>query len=258
MRDPGTTDINIATPDAADLHLRIGVGACRLVIRPGGGEAWVTGTYRDPSGALPAEVLREGATVRITQRGQFAELLGLRHGVPRFDLALGKSKPFMLSIESGASDLDLDLGGVPLTRLVIKQGAGKSHIAFSAPNPQPMTLLNISAGAAAVGVKDLANANAAEVAIDGGAAAYKFDFGGGLQRNAYVRVSTGMSSVELRVPSSTAAKILAETTLGSLDLGDGFTKKEGAFWTMGAIEGKMPALSIQVTVAIGALRLRTA
>lgn len=39
-----------------------------------------------------------------------------------------------------------------------------------------------------------------------------------------VRLSGGLSGVEIMVPPSTAAKIVAETTLGSVDVGDGFIR----------------------------------
>jgi hypothetical protein len=42
-----------------------------------------------------------------------------------------------------------------------------------------------------------------------------------------------MSGVEVSVPASTAARVVSETTLGSVDVGDGFTKREGAFLTEG-------------------------
>lgn len=251
------TKINVAYPETGDLHLRIGVGACRLKIRPGEGEAWVTGTYDDPTGTLPAKILQKGGTVRITQEPNWADLFGWSGGAPTFDLALGKARPYMLTLESGASENTFDLGGLPISRLAVKHGAGKVDINFSAPNPQAMSLLSISAGAGGMEVKNLANANLAEMSIEGGAASYKFDFGGTLQRNAHVKISTGLSSVDIHVPASTAAKITSESLVGGLDLGDGFTKKEGAFWTEAALAGDTPVLTIHTSIALGALRLRT-
>lgn len=251
------TKINVACPETGDLHLRIGVGACRLKIRPGEGEAWVTGTYDDPTGTLPVKILQEGGTVRITQERHWADLFGWSGGAPTFDLALGKARPYMLTLESGASENTFDLGGLPISRLAVKHGAGKVDINFSVPNPQAMSLLSISAGAGGMEVKNLANANLAEMSVEGGAASYKFDFGGTLQRNAHVKISTGLSSVDIFVPASTAAKITSESLVGGLDLGDGFTKKEGAFWTGAALAGDTPVLTIHTSVALGALRLRT-
>ena len=251
------TEFNIAYPEADDLHLRLSLGAMRLSISPGEGEAWVTGTYDDRSAALPAKVVEEGGTVRISQTTNWAEVLNLFSGAPKMDLVLGKGKPYRLTIEAGASDSTLDLGALPITRLAVTHGAGKFDIDFSAPNPQEMSLLKLGAGAAGIEVRNLANANFAELSIDGGAAAYKFDFGGSLQRSAHVRISTGMSSVEVHLPAGTAAKISSEKLLGELDIGDGFTKRAGGFWTQAAVEGKTPVITIHTSVALGSLRIRT-
>jgi hypothetical protein len=51
--------------------------------------------------------------------------------------------------------------------------------------------------------------------------------------------------------------VTAETTLGSVDVGDGFTKSEGAFSTEAALRGDGPVLRIRAGVRLGSLQLRT-
>jgi hypothetical protein len=162
----------------------------------------------------------------------------------------------MLSIDVGANESSYDLGGLPINRLLIKQGAGKAVFDFSAPNPQAMSLLDLKAGAIGIEMKNLANANFTEMSVEGGAAAYSFDFGGALQQNAHVRINAGMSSVEIRLAATSPAKITAETVLAGLSVGEGFTKKEGAFWNQAALAGGAPALEIHVNVAMGSLSFR--
>ncbi|HLF26241.1 MAG TPA: hypothetical protein VJG32_07890 [Anaerolineae bacterium] len=258
---PNATDtpINVEFPQVTDLHLKLTVGACHLSVKPGDHSAWVNGLYHDPAGALPLKIEQEGGTVKITQEYRSAEWLGLiGREAPRLDLTLGKTRPYVLTLEVGASESHFDLGGLPVTRLLVKQGAGKADFDFSALNPQPMSLLDLDAGAVGLEMRNLANANFAEMTIDGGAAAYKFDFSGTLQRDAHVRLTTGMSAVEVRVPAATAAKITTETVLGGLNLGDGFTRREGAFWTQAALAGQTPVLTMQASVSLGGLTLRTA
>jgi hypothetical protein len=257
VEHPIITDIKIEYPEASDLHLRISVGACRLDVVPGEGDAWVSGTYQDPSGALPCQIVTEGGTVRITQNYSWAEMIGLWDRPPHFQLALGKTRPFALTLEVGASESRLDLGGVPISRLVVRQGAGKYAIDFSVPNPQPMSLLTLSAGAAGMEITNLANANCAELNLEGGAAAYVFDFGGTLRRDSHARIATGLSSVEIRVPAATAAKIVSESLLGSIDADAGLRRQDGAFWTEPALAGATPLLTINTNVALGSLRLVT-
>jgi hypothetical protein len=262
VSQPKVTEINVPYPESTgpDQHLRLHVGACRLRIAPaapGAPDTWVRGTYRDPSGLLPSTIEQEGTTVRISQQAGRVALSGRFWGdAPTFELALGTSKPYMLTIETGASELTGDFGSLPLTRLVIRQGAGKATLDFSTPCTQLMSLLDVGSGAVEMRVKHLANANAAEVILNGGAASYTFAFDGMLQRDAHARITTGMSAVEIAVPATTAAKVASESFLGSLQVDQGFSKREGAFWTPAAIEGKRPVLSVQTSVALGSLRLR--
>jgi len=141
---------------------------------------------------------------------------------------------------------------------MVRQGAGKLELGFSVPNPEPMELLEVSSGAAGIELVNVANANLSEMRLSGGAAGHDLDFGGTLLRDAQVSIETGLSGVEVTVPSSTAAKLVAETTLGRVDVGAGSTKREGAFLTEGALSGEAPILAICAGVRRGSLRLQAA
>src|SRR5215217_4040871 len=253
----GETPIQVAYPSVDNPHLRIALGACRFKARPGEGDEWVAGTYSDPTDRRSLRIVEEQAGVTITEaEPSFERIPAVFGGVPRYEVEFGKEKPFALTIETGASDFDLDLGGVPLSRLMVRQGAGKFELGFPQHNPEPMELLEISSGAAGIELENLANANFSEMRLSGGAKGYELDFGGAFSRDARVSVETGLSGVEISVPASTAARIVAETTLGSVEVGDGFTKREGAFLTEGALGGSMPVLDIRAGVRLGALQLR--
>jgi hypothetical protein len=250
------TQINAAFPEAPDKHLHVGLGACKLKAAAGDGAAWVSGTYDPAETGVPVVVEQDGGSLRIKQDYKSFFPFGWFSTPPRFDLTLGKAQPYALTIEMGASDNSFELGGLPITRLAVKQGAGKSEINFAAPNPQPLSSINVESGAMALEMTNLANANFAEMKVDGGAAGYKFDFGGTLQRDAHVKITTGMSGVELIIPATTAAKVGAEAVMGGLNLGDGFTWKDGAYWTEAAIKGQTPLLTIETNVSLGELTLR--
>jgi hypothetical protein len=81
-------------------------------------------------------------------------------------------------------------------------------------------------------------------------------FGGQLQRDGHVRISTGVSSVDLTIPSSTAAKLYSESVMGSLHVDKSFTKTKGAYLTEAAVAEGSPMLTIRLTVALGSLNLR--
>jgi hypothetical protein len=244
---------------ADDLHLRIDLGACRLEARPGDMEGWVSVTCHHPTGKRVPIIRQEGRVLTITEEKPFLERIPAVIGdVPRYEVEFGKGQPFALTIETGASEFDMDLGGVPLNALTVKQRAGRFNLDFSAPNPGTMSLLDVSSGAAGIELEHLANAKFSQMRLSGGAAGYELDFGGELSRDAEVTIETSLSGVEIAVPATTAAKIEADTSVGSVDVGDGFTKSEGVFLTDAGTEGKKPLLTIRAGVRLGALQLRTA
>jgi hypothetical protein len=251
------TTIRIPYPEGDQLHLRIAVGACRLKIVPGDESLFVSGTYEDQSRAVPLRIEQDGGNVKISQNFNWPVTFGINQPA-RLELAIGKARPFDLVFEVGANEGSADLGGLPITRLSLKHGAGKQSIDFSAPNPQPMDQLTVTAGATDLEIRNLANANFADMFAEGGAAAFRFDFGGTLARDASVRVTTGMAAVDLRVPATTSATITTETTLGSAEVGDGFMKKGGAFCNEAALAGKTPMLRIKASVSMGSIHLHAA
>ncbi|HKH58566.1 MAG TPA: hypothetical protein VKA20_08525, partial [Rubrobacter sp.] len=113
----GETQIRISYPTSDNPRLRIALGACRFRARRGEGEEWVAGTYNDPTERRPLRILEEDAGATITEaEPSFERIPAVFGGVPRYELEFGKEKPFALTIETGASDFELDLGGVPLSR----------------------------------------------------------------------------------------------------------------------------------------------
>jgi hypothetical protein len=256
VAEPTTHPIEIQMPAESERHLSFAVGACVFKLARGEHAAWVEGTYTDPTGSIPPNVDVSGGDARISQRAAFDRIPRLREP-PVFDLRLGTSAPYRLTIEGGAMDVRCDLGGLPLTRFEARLGAGQIRFAFDAPNTEPMELLKVSAGAADLDLRGLANANAAELAVDGGAAAFHLDFGGTLARDARALVNTGVAGVDVTVPANLAARIVAKTTLGAVNASDAYTRQEREYLTPAAVAGKTPLLTIEATVTLGQLELRT-
>jgi hypothetical protein len=106
-------------------------------------------------------------------------------------------------------------------------------------------------------LENLSNAKFSKMRLSGGAAGYELDFGGALSRDAEVAIESALSRVGIAVPASTAARIVAEPNLGStVDVAEGFTKREGAFWTEAGMVGNEPLLTIRAGVSQGALQIR--
>ncbi len=250
--------IRVAYPQAEDLHLGIEVGTCRLQISPGADATWVSGRYHDPTGEQACRLTRRGGQLRVRQE-QGLNLEELLTGMPTVSLRLGRMKPCAITIEEAASECMLDFGGLPIRELTIEGTAGAIDLTFSAPNPEPMRLLDLDAGAASVHAYGLANANFAELCLGGHGALYALDFSGKLRHPAQVNISlSSHSALELTVPSSTAAQVTIGAACAAIDAGDGWTRTPEGFRTLAGLAGSGPMLNVDTGLGLGNLRLRIA
>ncbi len=251
VQDP----IDVKFPEAADLHLRIAAGACRLVVTRGEGEQWATGKYTDPNGNTRVEVTQDGGTVRIHMHIETVSIPATGVRAPLLEIALGTARPYSLTIETGASESKLETGGLPLREMALLFGAGKADLAFSAPNPERMERLKIALGAGAVEVIGLGNANCAELVVEGGAMSCCLDFAGQMRAATNARISTAMASVELRVPVELAARLTSEGFASSVSASGPWVRQGTTYVTGAASAGAPVLLQIHNSSALGSLIL---
>ena len=249
------TTIDVPFPGEEALQVRIALGPCRVRIARGAGGAWASGRYEDPTGFLPLAVTREAGRLSLSHTPAAGTPSHITRA-PSLDLQLGTARPYQLILEGGANETVADLGGLPLTRLTVRHGAGKSDLDFSAPNPGEMAELDVASGGVAMDLRNLANANFARMSVAGGAAQYRLDFGGQLRRDGEVRLNTGVASIELSLPAATPAVVRSESILGGLTVGDGFVTRQGAYWNEAAAAGRTPRLTIAITSVLGAVKVQ--
>lgn len=248
--------IDVAFPGGVPA-VRLALGPCRLSLARGTGASWLSGSYTDATGVMPLHVATEGENVVVRQRFDPGALLRAVPELPRLVLTISAEHALTLDVDAGAAECELDLGGIPVTRFVLRAGAGRYAVLFSAPNPEVMRLLDVSAGAGSLTLRRLANANAEEMKIGGGLAGCLIDFGGTLRRDASVRVGSGLAAIELSLPESTAARIEPRSFAASQSVSGALVEKEGWLCTPAALAGESPALAIRAEVAFGGLVIRT-
>jgi hypothetical protein len=80
--------------------------------------------------------------------------------------------------------------------------------------------------------------------------------GGQLQRDCQARISTGVASLTITLPLGLAARIKANTALGSINIGDGFITRSGGYWTEAALKEEVPVLTLEANASLGSLKVR--
>lgn len=252
---PIDTPIRIPDLEVEDPLLHLQLGACRLRVRPGAVPGWAEGTYHDPGGRDPVRLHVEGNRVTLRQDRSLNRAVGLFEGVPSCELTLGDARPFRLEVDTGASDVELDLSGLPLRGLSLRVGAGAVDLRILAPNPVEADEVRLQVGAGGLEAVGLGNLAAASLRVDSGAANVSLEFPGELRRPLAVHLSAGMSAVRLVLPGNRPARISTTSTLGSQDLGNGFVTRDGVVCTT---EPGDPVIDVRGTVTLGTLQLRTA
>lgn len=258
MDEPAEHDslpIHVAWPDSEDLQVRVSAGACRLRIHTGDVGALLLGSYVDPTGTLPITVTEEHGTVKVSQQTRLSDVRSFRAAAPVLDLALGVGRPVSLHLATGASEVALDLGGLWLSRLSIRMGAGSAEVAFDTPTSGDVDRLDIEAGAASVTVRGLGHASPDQITVVGGAAAYDLSFDGTPRRDIDAKVTTAGANVVIRIPEQTPARVGVVSVLAGLTVRDGFATWEDSYWTQPGVDGQHPLVSIDTSITLGGLEL---
>jgi len=156
-----------------------------------------------------------------------------------------------LTVNAGAYEGDLELGGLPLRNLTLSGGASSTTVSFDSVNPEEMETLVCRAGASTLTLTGLADANFAEMEFEGGAGTFTLDFSGELQRDAAVNIRAGVSTLTIVIPADTATTVTVEGGLNNVDTGGDWSVSGGAY----EISGAGPTLTIHVDMGVGTLTL---
>jgi hypothetical protein len=244
-----TFTVSQAAPeDKSETHMIISMGAGDLTLT-GGSDKLVEGkvVYNVPS---LAPVVKNGDhSLSINQTGNLKGMPG-NDLINEWDLKLGKT-PLDLSINAGAYTGKMDLSGVALTRLVIRDGASKNTITFSQPNPAKMARLEYYTGASNVEMKGLAYANFDEMRFEGGAGSFKLDFSGQLQRDGHAQIVGGVNDIHVTIPKGMPVTINLSGSLSNVNTEGTWTTHGKTYQT----EGSGPHLTIDIENGVGNLEL---
>ena len=238
--------ITVADPGSDDTRLTISFGAGKLTLSPGA-ENLVDGTAIYNVEDLKPSIQKDGSSIEISQ-GDFKSLPSLNDMKNEWDLKLGDT-PLDLTVQAGAYDGDLQLGGLALKSLTVKDGASNVDLSFDQPNQAEMSILRYETGASEVKLTGLANANFATLAFSGGAGNYSLDFRGELQRDAGVTGSWALGNRSLIVPREDVAVVTVEGTAVNITHDSGWTQNGPKY----SQSGSGPTLTLVVKMAAGNL-----
>jgi hypothetical protein len=240
--------ITIADPKSEETRLTLSFGAGKLTVSPSpASKNLVDGTAIYNVKDLKPRIEKSGDAIEIRQ-GDFKSLPVFEDMKNEWDLRLSDA-PLDLSVAAGAYEGDLELGGLALKSLTVKDGASNVDLSFTEPNQTEMSVLRYETGASNVKLTGLANANFSTLTFSGGAGNYTLDFSGEFQREAVVTIEAGLGDLSLIIPEDVDAVVTVEGTAVNINHSSGWSQN-GQEYTQ---NGLTPKLTVVVKMAAGNL-----
>lgn len=182
--------------------------------------------------------------LRVVSSDQMQQLAAVELS-PRVDLAL--------DVALGATEADLDLGGLRVSQLKLATGASRTTLRFSRPNGVRCTGATISSGAGEVVVTGLANSRCDEIAVEGGMGRVTLDFGGALTATQRAAVRMAVGELVLRVPKGVPVRLTTDRFLTRFEP-EGLVRRGDAWETPGYSQSARH-LEVALTAAVGGIKL---
>jgi hypothetical protein len=240
--------ITVADPKSDETRLTLSFGAGKLTLSPGA-ENLVDGTAIYNVDDLKPQIQKNGSSIEIRQ-GDFHDLPPFDDMKNEWDLKLGDA-PLDLTVQAGAYDGTLELGGLALKSLSVRDGASNVDLSFTEPNQTEMSLLRYQTGASDVKLTGLANANFSTLTFSGGAGNYTLDFSGELQRDAVVTIEAGFGNLSLIIPEDIETTVTVEGAAVNINHDSGWSQN-GQKYTQ---NGSGSTLTILVKMGAGNLAI---
>jgi hypothetical protein len=250
-----TVNIQVPKPEGSStgvvLNLQFLAGNIKLA--PGADGYLASGTAAFNAVDFEPKVEAAGTSYTLTQGDLKTK------GIPNmkkdikneWDLKLANT-PMSLNINTGPYNGNFELGGLSLEKLAIEEVGSDLTGAFSTPNNVKMSSFTYSTGGSTIKLKGLANANFEQMTFKSGAGDYTLSFDGDLQRDANVKIETGVSTVNIIVPEGVNAQVTFNGGLSSVKPNGGW-KQNGDVYTL---SGSGPTITITVEMGMGTLNLK--
>jgi hypothetical protein len=161
--------------------------------------------------------------------------------------------PLDLSLELGAVEADLQLGGLRLTDLTIRGGAADVTARFDQPNREQLRTMTLQVGAAHLKMFDVANSGVSRIIAEVGAGALTIDLGGTLARDVDITASLAMGGLELTVSQDAGVFVDERSFLGGFEK-EGFVKR-GDGWYSSNYDSAARHVRIHLHAFLGGLSL---
>ena len=229
-----TVEASRQTHDTAAISARIEYAAGKLDLKSATGPALYHAALRYDADQTEPVVQFDNAnralTLGVHLRGAKMMNGEEEHQSGSMTAELSGAVPMDLSLELGAVEGDLQLGGLRLTDLSIRSGAADITARFDKPNREQLRTMNLQVGAAQLKMLDLANAGVSRIVAEVGAGALTLDLGGTLARDVDITATLAVGGLTVNVAENTGVFADERSFVGGFKK-DGFSKRADGWYS---------------------------
>jgi hypothetical protein len=235
------------------LGVEIRYGAGKLQVQPAPGDLLyrMDLAYDEEQFRPVAEYDRGASRLRLGVEGRDRHGGHVNGEDEHATISLSPSVPTDLTLQFGAGQAEVELGGLSLRDVAIQTGASQTTVSFSQPNRVAAREVSVKAGAAELRVTGLGNTRAERFDFQGGMGEATLDFGGAWDHSASAKVQMGVGSVRLRLPRSIGVRITRSGFLSSFDPSE--MVKRGDAWFSKNYDASRYRLDLELDSAVGSV-----
>jgi hypothetical protein len=233
------------------LRVDLEYGAGRLDVGPGASGTLYRTSMRYDANAFRPRVDYSTSRLRVGIQGQEGKAHKPKSG--HLDLELGPDVPLELDLKFGATEANLELGGLRIRTGEISTGASKTTLRFSRPNPESCQLFELHVGAAKFHALGLGNLNADRLTVEGGVGEVTLDFTGTWRSDMNASVKMGLGALTLHIPRGLGLRVSKAGFLASFDSQE-LIKRGNAFYSQNW-DGAEHKLSLAIEAAFGSIKV---
>ncbi|HSJ24773.1 MAG TPA: hypothetical protein VK929_08910 [Longimicrobiales bacterium] len=237
--------------DEQDLRVNVEYGAGTLNL----GSAPEGSLYRadlryDRASFTPRMDFEDGR-LRVGVTG--SEVRGRSIRGSELDLLVTRTLPVDLTLQFGAAEANLDLGGIRVRNLELQTGASRTTLTVSEPNPDVCRSATIEVGAARFQASGLGNLNAEQLAVRGGVGEVILDFTGEWRNDMTAGVEMGLGTLTVRVPRGLGVQVNRGGALTSFD-GQDLLRRGNSYYSEN-FDDATHRLTVNLEAALGRIRV---
>lgn len=170
-------------------------------------------------------------------------------------LGLNTAVTHNISIESKIGKHTLDLSGLKINTLHLKEHAGQLNLVFNQPNPIYMKRFSIETSAADCQISGLGNANAQKILLKSNAGNFRLTLNGDQSTSSELIIWGRIGNAQLRLPPHLNTKIMVKHGILALNSIHGLRKISANTYISQNYSETKPVLKIWINLRSGKLKV---